>query len=239
MAAPVPDSHIALQDRVGYRFRKPALLKGALTHPSAPDAAVAARGGAGYERLEFLGDRVLGVVVAELLLERFPDENEGALSKRLVALVRKETLLEIAEAIDLAAALALADGSGRAHARQRETARADGVEALLGAIFLDGGFDAVRGIVRRWWTPQLDSYAAPPKDPKTTLQEWAQGQGLPLPAYRVLTMDGPDHQPTFVIAVEVSGLAAQQARGRSKRAAEQAAATLALAAIDAQAGGAG
>lgn len=231
-----PPTHAALMERVGYRFRKSARLAGALTHPSAPGASAAAKDGLGYERLEFLGDRVLGLVVAEMLLERFPRENEGALSKRLVALVRKEALVEVADAIDLADALALADGSGRAHARHRETAKADGVEALLGAIFLDGGFQAAQTFVQRWWRPLLDKYSAPPKDPKTTLQEWAQGRSLPLPVYRVLASEGPDHQPTFDVAVDVESLPSQQARGRSKRAAEQAAATLMLEAITAAGG---
>jgi len=225
MASADVDPRDALQERIGYRFRQPKLLAGALTHPSAPEAARVAWRGYGYERLEFLGDRVLGLVVAELLLERFETEDEGALSKRLVALVRKEALVEVARRIDLGPAIDLAAGSGRAYARQRETAQADGVEALIGAIFQDGGFQAARDFVRFWWTPLLDAFHAPPKDPKTTLQEWAQGQGLPLPQYRLLTAEGPDHQPTFEIAVAVEGLEPCRASGRSKRAAEQAAAT--------------
>ena len=218
----------ALQQRIGYKFNEPRLLANALTHPSAPNAANVAWRGHGYERLEFLGDRVLGLIVAELLLERFENEDEGALSKRLVALVRKEALLEVAGRIDLGPAIDLAAGSGRAYSRQRETAKADGVEALIGGIFQDGGFTAARTFVRQWWTPLLDAYQAPPKDPKTTLQEWAQGAGLPLPQYRVVTADGPDHQPVFEVAVTVEGLAPCQAHGRSKRAAEQAAATAML-----------
>jgi len=222
-----------LQDRVGYRFKQWPLLVSAVTHPSTEAAveAAAAADGAGYERLEFLGDRVLGVAVAELLFERFPAEDEGALSKRLVGLVRKEALLDVADAIGIGAAIALAQGSGRAFLRQTETAKADGVEALLGAIFLDGGYPPTRDVVRRWWTPLLDKHEAPPKDPKTTLQEWAQARSLPLPGYRRVGVSGPDHQPTFAVIVDLEGQVSQQAEGRSKRAAEQAAATLMLGVI--------
>lgn len=224
----------ALQEKIGYSFADFSLLDSALTHPSAPGQARGrTRAGAGYERLEFLGDRALGLVVAEMLLERFADEDEGALSKRLVALVRKEALIVVAKEIDLAAALDLARGGGRAYERQRETAAADGVEALIGAMFLDGGYDAARAFVRRWWTPLLDSYSAPPKDPKTTLQEWAQSRGFALPRYRLMETAGPDHQPTFIVAVEVEGAPMQTASGRSKRAAEQAAASQMLQAVDA------
>ncbi len=222
----------ALEARIGHSFADPALLTGALTHPSAKHAGRSGRGGAGYERLEFLGDRVLGLIVAEMLLEAFPKENEGALSKRLVALVRKEALVEIARQIDLLPAIDQAAGAGGAFARQQETAIADGVEALIGAIFQDGGFGAARAFVRAWWTPMLKSAVAPPKDPKTTLQEWAQAQGLALPVYRVVKTDGPDHQPLFVIEAEIEGRPATEGAGRSKRIAEQAAATAMLEAID-------
>lgn len=221
----------ALQERIGHRFKQKSRLIGALTHPSAPDAARHVRKGLGYERLEFLGDRALGLVIAELLLERHPKEDEGALSKRLVALVRKEALLDVAERLELADAIDLATGSGRAYQRQRETAAADGVEALIAAIFLDGGFQAARAFVRRWWEPLIDRYTAPPKDPKTELQEWAQAKGLPLPRYDVLGADGPDHQPTFVVQATVDGQPPASASGRSKRAAEQAAAEQLLAEI--------
>ena len=227
----------ALQDRIGHRFRNRALLESALTHPSAKTAAAvaAAADGAGYERLEFLGDRVLGLAVAELLTERFPTEDEGALSKRLTALVRKEALIAVADEIRIDEALDTAAGDGRAYVRQQETAKADGVEALLGALFLDAGFTPVRKIVRRWWTPLLARHAAPPKDPKTTLQEWAQARSLPLPNYEVLSAAGPDHQPTFVVRVTIEGAPAQEGQGRSKRVAQQAAATLMLSALSAEA----
>lgn len=145
-----PNPSAALQDRIGYQFADKRLLEGALTHPSAGSVDAVAALGAGYERLEFLGDRVLGLIVAELLLERFPKDNEGALSKRSVALVRKEALIDVAREIRIGQAMVLSSGSGRAYARQKETAAADGVEALIGAIFQDGGYKAAAAFVRHW-----------------------------------------------------------------------------------------
>jgi ribonuclease-3 len=231
--SPYQDLRRTLERHISYTFANKAFLDGALTHPSAAQAAKFLKGGAGYERLEFLGDRVLGLVIAELLLEHFPKENEGALSKRFVALVRKEALLEVAKQINLTPAIDLAPGSGQAFDRQQETAAADGVEALIGGIFQDGGYDPARTFIRAWWFPLLGQFAAPPKDPKTALQEWAQGKGLPLPEYQVRATAGPDHQPTFEISAEIAGYSAVEASGRSKRAAEQAAAEALLAAIDA------
>lgn len=223
--------HQELQQRIGYAFEDASLLRSALTHPSAVNAKSRYSGGASYERLEFLGDRVLGLVVAELLIERFPAEDEGALSKRLVALVRKEALLDVARRVALGDEINLAKGEGRAFQRQKETAAADGVEALIGAMFLDGGYPPAQAFIRTWWTPILDAFSAPPLDPKTSLQEWAQGLSLPLPAYSVVEMTGPDHQPRFVVAVSVEGRAEVRGEGRSKRAAEKAAAAAMLAAI--------
>lgn len=219
---------------IGHRFGRSRLLEGALTHPSAPDAAEIAGSSVGYERLEFLGDRVLGLVVAEMLTLRFPDENEGALSKRLVGLVRTEMLLEIAKDIDLAAYMRMADGSGNSWARQRDTMLADGMEALIGAVFLDGGYKAASAVVRGFWEDKLDASAPPPKDPKTTLQEWAQARALPLPVYDLAGREGPDHQPVFRIVVHVEGQPPMSASGKSKRAAEQAAAEALLAALPAE-----
>jgi len=226
-AAPNPKA--ALQDRIEYRFSNQHFLEGALTHPSAGLVKAAVELGAGYERLEFLGDRVLGLVIAELLIERFPSDNEGALSKRSVALVRKEALIDVARQLKLGEAVVLSSGSGRAYARQKETAAADGVEALIGAIFRDGGFQAAATFVRHWWTPLLKRYEAPPKDPKTTLQEWAQARALKLPVYTVVGSEGPAHQPVFVVEVILDTVGSERASGRSKRIAETAAATALLA----------
>lgn len=227
-----PNPSAALQDRIGYQFADKRLLEGALTHPSAGSVDAVAALGAGYERLEFLGDRVLGLIVAELLLERFPKDNEGALSKRSVALVRKEALIDVAREIRIGQAMVLSSGSGRAYARQKETAAADGVEALIGAIFQDGGYKAAAAFVRHWWTPLLKRYEAPPKDPKTTLQEWAQARALALPVYTVIGSEGPAHQPVFVVEVKLDKVGAERASGRSKRIAETAAATALLARVE-------
>jgi ribonuclease III len=217
----------ALAAVLDHRFERPALLQEALTHPSA--AGRRGRLRRGYERLEFLGDRVLGLIVAELLFERFPSESEGDLTRRQAALVRREALIAVAEAAGLGPHIILSPGEDAAGARANPSVLADICEAVIAALYLDGGLAAARRFVARWWQPQLDALgAAPPRDPKTALQEWAQGRGLPLPVYRTLRVEGPPHRRQFTIAVEVAGLAKAEATGASKRAAEVAAAALAL-----------
>ncbi len=226
-AAPGDDELQALQASLGHRFARPELLRQALTHPSATGAAGRrrerpARGG--YERLEFLGDRVLGLVVAELLFHEFPEENEGALAKRFAMLVRRESLARVAQAVGLGRHLVLSRGEADAGGRESQTLLADACEAVIGALYLDGGLDAAAAFVRRYWEPLMAEDLRPPQDAKTALQEWAQGAGLPLPDYRTLRVEGPPHEPLFAVEVEVSGHPPATATGRSKRAAEQAAA---------------
>lgn len=210
-----------IEDRLGHRFADPALLAHALTHRSAADA----RGGQldSNERLEFLGDRVLGLIVAEWLIERYPAEREGNLTRRLSALVAWETLAKVGEAMGLAAALRIPPGEERAGLRARQTVMADAVEALLGAVYRDGGLEAARGVVRRHWAALLDATPKPPVSAKNRLQEYTLGRGLGLPEYRVVSASGPSHAPLFVIAVSAAGREAEGA-GETKRAAEQAAA---------------
>jgi ribonuclease-3 len=202
----------------------------ALTHSSA--TGLLPDGAASNERLEFLGDRVLGLLMAEWLLERYPDEAEGALMRRFGKLVAADTLGAIAERIGLGAYLAVAtDGLGPGIAA-RQNVRADALEAVLGALFLDGGLDAARPFFRRIYEPLMD--AAPERPPlpgKSRLQEWLQGRGQPLPAYRVLSSAGPSHAPLFVVEVTAAGRTAEGA-GETKRAAEQAAAEAWLAGIE-------
>ncbi len=219
----------SLSARLGYRFKQPELLTQALTHPSA--AGRSRQGGAGpnYERLEFLGDRVLGLVVADLLLRRFPDEAEGPLAQRFAELVRRETLAAVAEDLDLGAALHLAKGEDASGERRNPAILADACEALIGALFLDGGLSAARDSVEAWLTPFLEGAVRPPQDAKTALQEWAQGRGLPLPEYRETARSGPDHQPVFTIEVTVQDHGGETGQGRSKRLAEQVAAESLLA----------
>lgn len=206
-----------------YRFKAPEILRRAITHASAAKEVWNA-----YERLEFLGDRVLGLVIADQLLERFPREREGEIARRHVQLVRKETLAEVARALDIGAYLVLSRGEEEVGARQSESILADVMEAILGALYLDGGLEAARGVVVKHWTPLLEADLEPPRDPKTTLQEWAQARQHGLPSYAVIGQEGPPHAPEFTIQVTVAEFPARTAKGRSKRHAEQAAASLLL-----------
>jgi len=210
-----------LVDLLGYNFQDPQLLEQALTHPSLQPGS-AGRGP--YERLEFLGDRVLGLVVAEMLYNRFPTENEGALARRHAALVRRESLARIALQINLGPALSLSRSEEETGGRNNMGTLADACEAVLGAMYADGGLGPVAGLINRLWTPLMAEMAAPPKDAKTALQEWAQARALGLPVYSTLSVEGPPHSPDFLIGVEIESTAKASGRGPSKRAAEQAAA---------------
>lgn len=219
----------ALEEALGHPFKRPALLEQALTHRS----AVRARGKVAdaYERLEFLGDRVLGLLVAELLVHRFPREQEGELTRRHTALVRRDALVRVARQIGLGNHLKLSRGEAEAGGREIPTLLADACEAVIAALYLDGGLESARPFIERYWNPLIEEAETPPSDAKTSLQEWAQGQRLPLPVYRIVGTEGPSHEPLFTVAVSVEGLPAVEARGRSKRAAEQAAAELMLARV--------
>jgi ribonuclease III len=212
----------ALEEALGHRFKRGELLEQALTHRS----AVRARGPASdaYERLEFLGDRVLGLLVAELLMQRFAHEQEGELTRRHTALVRRDSLVRVAREIELGTHLKLSKGEAQAGSRASPALLADACEAVIAALYLDGGIDAARPFIERYWIPLLEADAIPPRDAKTAIQEWAQGQKLPLPAYRVVASEGPSHKPMFTIEITVKGLPPVEAKGRSKRAAEQEAA---------------
>jgi ribonuclease-3 len=212
------------QDILGHVFAMPGLLKEALTHRSAARPAAGARKGSGSnERLEFVGDRVLGLLVAEWLAERFPREQEGELGIRLAHLVSQPVLAAVAEDIAWPEALNVSDGEDRAGVRRRATVLADAMEAAIGAMYLDGGIEPARRFVRRAWHDVITAQAQPPKDAKTALQEWAQGRGLKLPDYQIESREGPPHAPIFVISVTVDGRTGTGTAG-SKRAAEQAAA---------------
>ncbi|MGF1545678.1 MAG: ribonuclease III [Parvularculaceae bacterium] len=210
----------ALQTRLGWRFRDPELLARALTHAS---LAASSRIG-DLERLEFLGDRVLGLLAAELLWRRFPDMDEGDLAPRLNALVRKETCADAARAIDLGPALRLSAHEADAGGRDKTAILGDACEALLGALYVDGGLEASRRVFNAYWTDNLDRLLARIQDAKTALQEWSQDRGLGVPRYETTATDGPDHAPDFTVAAHVSGLKPATGRGRSKRAAQMAAA---------------
>jgi ribonuclease-3 len=208
-----------LLNKLGYRFDNPALLDEALTHVSAPKAD-----GQSYQRLEFLGDRVLGLAIADLLYRTFPGAPEGELSRRLAELVRRESCAEIAIAWDVGTYLKLGAGEAHAGERRNHTILADVCEAIIGAAFMDGGYEAARGVVERAFQPLLEAPRRPLRDPKSALQEWAQGRGLPPPTYSIVEQTGPDHAPKFRVMVKVKGAETEFGLGTSKRIAEQAAA---------------
>ena len=211
----------ALESRIGYPFTDRAVLRTALTHASALGGSPAE---ASYERLEFLGDRVLGLVVAEMLLEAFPSAAEGELSRRLAELVRKETCAEIAVELDLGGAIRIGGGRSQHAALQTTNVLGDLCEAIIAGIYQDGGFDAARRFVRDHWRERMLSPLMPIRNAKAALQEWAQARGLPTPVYSIAGRSGPDHAPLFEIEVAVEGLAPARGGGRSRREAEQAAA---------------
>jgi ribonuclease-3 len=227
------DSLDLLAETLGHRFADPKLLVEAVTHPSAAKLRGTAR--RGYERLEFLGDRVLSVIVAELLWRRFPDASEGELTRRHTQLVKQETLAAVALEMNLGRHLAASPGEAATGLHKNPSVLADLCEAVIAALYLDGGLAVARGVVERWWGARLADVPAPPLDPKTALQEWAQAQGLKLPVYRTLKAEGPAHRRNFTVSVAVQGLPDATASGPSKRTAETAAAAAALSTIAAKA----
>lgn len=204
-----------IQERIGYTFQQPALLQEALSHPS-----VTSHEDANYQRLEFLGDAVLGMVVAEMLYHTFPEENEGELARRKAALVSGPTVAEVARLIELGAELKLTQSEEAAGGRENLSILEDACEALIGAVFLDGGCDPASAFIRKFWTPLLKKISSPPKDAKTALQEWTQARGLGLPQYELLSSTGPAHAPEFKIRVSIEGQGEATATGASKKSAE-------------------
>ncbi len=216
----------ALEGRLQYHFKDRAGLLRALTHRSAvPGDQVAHES---YQRHEFLGDRVLALVVADMLFSAYPREEEGDLARRLNQLVRRETCAEVASDLDLGSVLRLGAGERQSGGRRKEAILGDVAEAVIAAIYLDGGFDAAKDFVLRNWKPRMESLSGPLRDSKTLLQEWAQGRGQGLPSYLIVDRSGPDHAPTFRVTVTIDGETVGEGQGKSKRDAEQAAAAEAL-----------
>jgi len=215
-----------LEPVLGHHFADPDILTQALTHrgslgmqikDGAPISAAA-----GNERLEFLGDRVLGLVVADALLRTFPGEAEGDLAPRLAALVSAQVIAKVAATLGLHGHIKVARGQ---RADTAETAvLADACEAVIGALYLDGGLSVAEKFITAHWAPLMHADIVPPKDAKTALQEWAQGRGLPLPTYTVVEESGPAHAPSFTMTVSVQGYPETTGQGRTKRLATQAAA---------------
>ena len=213
-----------LSKRLGYSFEDPGLLRLALTHPSAQGSA----GARDYQRLEFLGDRVLGLVVAESLYKTCPQDSEGALARRYNDLVHRDACAAIARTLDLGPHLIMSEAEAASGGARKSAILADVCESVIGAVFLDGGYEASRRLVQRLWGTWLSHPGPVPIDPKTALQEWAQGMKLPLPNYTDVDRSGPDHAPEFTVEARVSGYAPARGTGASKRAAQEAAATTIL-----------
>jgi ribonuclease-3 len=211
-----------IESRLGYAFTDKTLLERALTHSSA--LSPGRRVENSYQRLEFLGDRVLGLCIAELLYRQYPKANEGALSRSLHTLVRGETCAIVARVLKLGGAINLGDSEARTGGADKDAILADVAEAIIGAIYLDGGLEAARAFIGSHFGVQAEEAHSSRGDPKTTLQEWAQGQGLEAPSYSEIERSGPDHAPTFTIEVAVDGFAPSRATGASKRLAEHKAA---------------
>lgn len=211
-----------LQERLGYRFTDEALLRRALTHSSA--ISPAKRVQSSYQRLEFLGDRVLGLTVADLLFQRRPDANEGELSRTLNSVVRKESCADVARDLDLGGVIVLGESEARTGGAEKEAILADVCEAIIGAIYRDGGTAKAYAFVERAFASHLNNSAARQADPKTALQEWAQARGLNPPNYKLAERSGPDHAPVFTIAVHIEGFQPAMATGSSKKIAEREAA---------------
>ena len=217
-------AHTEIEGRIGHSFADPNLLITAFTHVSALKPQ--RKRGDSYQRLEFLGDHVLGLIVSDMLFRAFPNANEGELSKRLAELVRKESCADVARSLGLADDIKLGAVGATAGARLRKSVLGDVCEAVIGAIYLDGGYAAATDFVTRNWTERMHKPRRPLRDPKTVLQEWAQGKGLPTPVYREVERTGPHHDPQFRVAVDLPGLAPAEGIGSSKRAAEKVAASV-------------
>ena len=221
----------AFAARIGHEFSRPELLIRALTHGS-----IASAQRNDNQRLEFLGDRVLGLVMAETLLHADPDATEGQLAPRFNALVRKETCADVARAIDLGAVLKLGRSEMMTGGRRKQALLADAMEAVIAAVYLDAGFGAAREMVLRLWGERIGQVEADARDAKTALQEWAQARGQPPPAYVEIGRKGPDHQPVFTIEVRLETGETARATAHAKRAAEQAAAAALLARMEGEHG---
>ena len=215
----------AIEARIGYKFTDAALLTTAFTHVSALKPATRHRADS-YQRLEFLGDHVLGLIISDMLYRAYPRADEGELSKRLADLVRKESCADVAKSLGLLDDIKLGAVGAGAGARLRKSVLGDICEAVIGAIYLDGGHAAASQFVERNWLERMRKPRRPLRDAKTVLQEWAQSRGLPTPVYREIERTGPHHDPQFRVAVDLPGLVPAEGFGGSKRAAEKVAASV-------------
>ncbi|WP_435166131.1 ribonuclease III [Falsirhodobacter sp. 1013] len=217
----------ALQTRLGHEFQRPELLVRALTHSSIASATRPSN-----ERMEFLGDRVLGLSIADALVRADRAAAEGQLAPRLNALVRKETCAAVARESGVGEALKLGRSEMMSGGRRKEALLGDAMEAVIAAVYLDAGFDAARDMILRLWGDRIASADVDARDPKTSLQEWAQARGQQPPSYTALDRSGPDHEPVFTVEVRLDSGETERAIARTKRAAEQAAAKALLARME-------
>lgn len=209
----------AFSKRLGYTFKNPEYLIAATTHRSHKGA-----GGGDNQRLEFLGDRVLGLVIAEALLAQNPEDSEGLIAPRFNALVRRETCAEVAQNLDLGAAVKVGRSELISGGRQKSALLADTMEAVIAAVYFDGGFEAAKTVVLKLWQPHIENTQVDARDAKTRLQEWAQGQGQGLPGYKEVGGGGPAHAPFFEIEVSLQDGQSARGRGANKKHAQQEAA---------------
>ncbi|WP_424944436.1 ribonuclease III [Aliiroseovarius crassostreae] len=217
----------AFEGRIGHSFKDPELLIRALTHGSLSSSTRPDN-----QRLEFLGDRVLGLVMAERLLEDDPKAAEGVLAPRYNALVRKEACADVAREVGLGEVLKLGRSEQKTGGRRKQALLGDAMEAVIAAVYRDAGFDVARDMVLRLWGDRIGKVEADARDPKTSLQEWAQARKLAPPTYVEIARDGPDHAPEFTIEARLDNGKSAQARANSKRQAEQAAAKALLTALE-------
>ncbi len=215
----------ALEKRIGHRFSDHSLLARALTHSSLSGGDRVVRD---LERLEFLGDRVLGLLTAETLWRDYPHYAEGDMAPRLNALVRKETCARAAQFFGVEKYIRMSEWEAQSGGRKKKAILGDVMEALLGALYIDGGLEAARHVYDQFWTPNLEDLSKLHKDPKTALQEWSQNKKLGTPDYDVIDSEGPAHAPAFTVEVKVKGKKPSQGQGRSKREAQMEAARLFL-----------
>lgn len=216
----------ALEGRIGHVFHDRELLERALTHASVGDGALKVRH---YERLEFLGDRVLNLLAAERLMALNSEAREGEMSRLMAGLVNYHACARVARRIGLPEALRMAPSASKIGARDNDSVLGDACEALIGALYVDEGLDCARAFFLEFWAEEFERLSEPrTKDAKTQLQEWAQARGLPLPSYKVVGREGPDHAPSFTVSVTVGDYEPEQAEGRSRQEAEKAAATVML-----------
>ena len=216
-----------LQDLLGHTFTNVDLLTQALRHASTTEQRTNSN-----ERLEFLGDRVLGLVMAEMLYAQFPNEEEGELARRFAGLTSRDTLARVGDGFALMDLVRTQAVDAETSARSHDSVVADTLEAILGALYLDGGLDIAAAFIQTRWADLVNEDIKPPKDAKTALQEWAQGRALGLPKYDILGREGPDHAPTFTIKVTVKNNGEGVGKGSSRRAAEQDAAAKLMAELE-------